>query len=195
MWCWRIVADVLQQQSFNNASYWRSIAAENQQKSPCENSKLFFGSRLRIRSEQITVIAQCFPSLLVVLLYERSISCHSEDPLSVIPLWRSLQSHLSFHFLTVPALCCVPLSPQIAHWPACIYSANATRFVTTATCYHPPHRPTQPPQKDNYFFIFTTTCTLSDSALQPKCAVMLSYGPTLKCHSKRERLLDSNRGI
>lgn len=137
-------------------------------------------------------MAQYFPSLLVVLLYEPSISFHGEDPLCVIPLWRSFQSHLSSYFLTVPPLCCVPFSPQIAHWPACIYSANATRFVTTATCYNPPH----PPQEDNYFFIFTTTCRLSDSVLQPKCARhIVVYGRTLECHSKRERLLDSIRGI
>lgn len=108
--------------------------------------------------------------------------------------WRSFQSHLSFYFLTVPPLCCVPFSPQIAHWPACIYSANATRFVTTATCYNPPPS-TLPPQENNYFFIFATTCRLSDSTLQPKYAVILLYGCTLKCQSKWERLLDSIRGV
>lgn len=64
-----------------------------------EFTTFFFRSHLRIRSQQITVIAQYFPSLLVVLLYERSISCHSEDPLCAIPLWRSFQSHLSSYFL------------------------------------------------------------------------------------------------
>lgn len=48
---------------------------------------------------------------------------------------------LSFYFSTVPSLRCVAFSPQIAHWSACIYSAIATRFVTTATCYNPLYPP------------------------------------------------------
>lgn len=85
--------------------------------------------------------------------------------------WRSFQSHLSFYFLTVPPLCCVPFSPQIAHWPACIYSANATRFVTTATCYNPP--PPTPREQLFLYFRHNLQTVRQHTAAKVRCHIVV----------------------
>lgn len=97
------------------------------------------------------MIAQYFPSLLVVLLYERSISCHSEDPLCAIPLWRFFQSHLSSYFLTVPPLCCVCCASLTTNRPlASVYLLCQCDTV----CHHSNLLQPSPPTPRGQLFLY-----------------------------------------
>lgn len=111
-----------------------------------------------------------------------------------IPLRRSFQSYLSFYFSTVPFLCCVPLSPQMPTgqhvFTLPMRHGLSPQQPATTLLTHPPTHP-----KRTIISLFSPQPADCPTArCSQKCAVVLLYGRTLKCHCKREGLLDSIRG-
>lgn len=104
---------------------------------------------------------------IMVIIFYLFLSCSSKNSPSVllarVPFVRSHCGRLfspssrSFHFSTLPFLRCVPFSPQIAHWPALLFTLPVRHGLSPQ---QPATTPPQPQphsslqlQEDNYFFI------------------------------------------
>lgn len=137
----------------------------------------------------------------MVIIFYLFLSCSSKNSPSVllarVPFVRSHCGRLfspssrSFHFSTLPFLRCVPFSPQIAHWPALLFTLPVRHSLS-------PQQPaTTPPQPQPHSSLHPkrTIISLFHHHLHtvPQCAAaILSSGRHFKIS---ERLLDSIRGV